>query len=198
MEEAKGAIARVRDYGETLKSGAPHQIDLGADIVIVADLAKMSTQPAVTPSNLVEQLQAKLAQADTLYRDLLTEHETLKAEHADLDLKYLELVADHDRLTSAKVDLETELKHCLANPNTASSREKFGEALSEAITKANARADLQIGAVLGGSAPQPDDDALRNEPQRQKADTSTDLLGDKQLTKAERKAQAKAATAAKT
>lgn len=166
MDEINEAIRRVREHGNALKAGAPHQTAIGEDMLLVCEAA---ARPAMIapPSPLVEQLQAKLAQADTLYRDLLTEHETLKTEHADLDQKYLELVAAQAPLPPAKlpgISLDAAHDGVAAQPGTSA-------------TDADPR------------NPNNDDVALISPIDDRSA---TDLLGDKPLTKAERKARDKA------
>jgi len=130
MEENKDAIARVRAYGELLKTGAPHQMALGADIVLVADLAAFLTTPAAPAPDvtglrdeitlfkgITQDLEAKLADITTKYDKLEEEYGKAVLDNArradgaakydELSKTYDELVRDHDRLTTEKVALET-------------------------------------------------------------------------------------------
>lgn len=87
-EENRETIERVRAYGQMLKTGAPHQIPIGEDILAVVDLAEgkpivvsHGTADAVEFERLTKQVATITAELDRLQGALgeaIAERDALK------------------------------------------------------------------------------------------------------------------------
>lgn len=114
MDEHNEAIARVRAHGETLKRGAPHQTELGADLVIVADVAVMATRPQA-PAPDVSALRQKIDELNTYNTTLASSAKALQDELDEtkgaideLETKFTEALEENSRLSNAVAEAATE------------------------------------------------------------------------------------------
>lgn len=87
MEEKMEAIDRMRAHGLTLQQGAPHQVLIGNDIILLCDLASTSDKP-VSSDNSMHEITARGRAIEHLTNEcarLITEREEALGKVVGLD-----------------------------------------------------------------------------------------------------------------
>lgn len=164
-------INRVREHGELLAKGAPHQQGIGKDILKVAERADLhSAADAVNVSGLADELLATAGK----HSQLQVKNEQLEQQVTDLSAIIAELTKKHDGVALMSTSHET-----------------AGTSIAEVVCK------MQAGGIMG-----PNGGVLRDvdrypgdvggESTMGRSDAEARKDDDKPLSKAEKKARAKA------